>query len=99
MSGGIEGRPTAGVRYVLERAGDGRAPVGDTLVYRGFAHTPEADLPLEVTIALPGGATQARIEGGTAEMEKAAAALARAATKSELAEGTELPRKIVRWRG
>jgi hypothetical protein len=36
---------------------------------------------------------------GAAEMEKAAAALVRAATKAALAGGGALPRKIVRWRG
>ncbi|MFO0758708.1 MAG: hypothetical protein U0359_19605 [Byssovorax sp.] len=88
-------RPTAGVRLVVTRAEQDDARI----VYRGFAHLPGADLPIAVTVALPGGATHATVEGGSADLEKSAAALVRAATRAELAAGLPLPRKIVRWRG
>jgi hypothetical protein len=93
---GIVGRPTAGMRLTVERAED--AP--DTVIYRGFVHLPEHDVPAEARIALPGGAVKVALgEGGTPEMEKWAAALVRAATKAPLAAGGALPRKITRWRG
>jgi hypothetical protein len=93
---GITGRPTAGARLAVEKAEE-RA---DAVVYRGFVHLPDADVPAEVTVALPSGATRAALgEGGTAELEKTAAALVRAATKAQVAAGSALPRKIVRWRG
>jgi hypothetical protein len=92
---GITGRPTAGARLAVEKAEE-RA---DAVVYRGFVHLPEADVPAEITIELPSGATRAKLgELGTPELAKAAAALVRAATKAPLAGGTALPRKIVRWR-
>jgi hypothetical protein len=89
------GRPTEGARYVVERAEADATRV----IYRGTAHLPDADLPLEVTVALPSGATSASLPGAPPELEKAAAALIRAATKSAVASGAALPRKIVRWRG
>jgi hypothetical protein len=96
VSGGVIGRPSAGVRYALEKAEE----TSEAVRYRGFVHLPDADLPLEVRVDLPGGATHAEVgPGGTAEMEKAAAALVRAATKALVAAGGPLPRKIVRWRG
>jgi hypothetical protein len=99
-------RPSAGARYAVERAED--RP--DAVIYRGFVHLPDRDLPLEVQVARPSGAATARVgegarvgewarEKGVAELEKAAAALVRAATKAALASGGEPPRKIVRWRG
>jgi hypothetical protein len=95
---GIVGRPTAGARLVLELAEEGPG----ALVYRGFVHLPDADVPAEARIALPGGAVTMTLgEGGTAELEKVAAALTRAATKAATsgAGGAALPRKITRWRG
>ena len=92
---GVTGRPTAGARLVVEKAEETAAAI----VYRGVVHLPEADVPAEVTLALPGGAAQATLgEGGSPELEKAMAALVRAATKGLLASGGALPRKIVRWR-
>ena len=91
-------RPVAGVRYIVEWV---RADTPGEAVYRGFAHLPDADLPLEVRVALPGGATTASLEGpgeGRADLAKAAAALVRAATKPAVVAGTALPRRIVRWR-
>jgi hypothetical protein len=93
-------RPTAGARYAVERAEEHP----DRLIYRGAVHLPETEVPLEVTIALPSGATSAVLlaeppVGAPPEMAKAAAALVRAATKAELASAVPLPRKIVRWRG
>lgn len=85
-------RPSAGARYVLEKAEEGPLAV----IYRGFVHLPDADVPMEVRVELPGGATSARAAGAeAAALEKTAAALVRAATKG----GGALPRKIVRWRG
>jgi hypothetical protein len=95
-------RPTAGVRYALERA----EVTSTSVAYAGFAHLPDADVPLDVRIALPGGAVQASArpapgvtEARAADLAKVASALVRAATKSEIAAGQALPRKIVRWRG
>ena len=89
------GRPAGGARYIAELAESGEG----TVVYRGLVRLPDADLTLVATITLPGGATRATVEGGAAEHEKTAAALIRAATKSAVASGAELPRKIERWRG
>ncbi len=92
---GITGRPTAGMRLSVEKAEEG--PEGVT--YRGFVHLPEADVPAEVQVALPGGATRVTLgPGGSSEMETWAAALVRAATKGPATSGGALPRKIVRWR-
>jgi hypothetical protein len=93
---GIVGRPTAGSRLDLEKAGE----AGGSVTYRGFVHLPDADVTAEATVALAGGAvTVALGEGGTPEMQKWAAALVRAATKTPALAGAALPRKIVRWRG
>jgi len=89
------GRPVSGARYIVERAECGEGSV----VYRGLVRLPDADLPLEATVTLPSGATRAVVQGDAAEHEKTAAALIRAATKSAVASGEELPRKIERWRG
>jgi hypothetical protein len=90
------GRPVSGARYIVERAEVSE----ERVVYRGLVRLPDADLPLEVTVALPGGATRAAVQAGDAvEHEKTAAALIRAATKSAVAAKEELPRKIERWRG
>jgi hypothetical protein len=89
------GRPASGARYIAELAERGEG----TVMYRGLVRLPDADLPLTITITLPGGAARASVEGGTPEHEKTAAALVRAATKGAVASGEELPRKIERWRG
>jgi hypothetical protein len=88
-------RPSAGVRFVLER---GDQPRDGAWRYAGFAHVPGGDLPAEVAVSVPSGATTARVEG-RADLEPAAAALVRAATKSAVAAGGTPPRKVVRWRG
>jgi hypothetical protein len=99
-------RPSAGARYSVTWAEQDARRV----IYRGFVHLPDADLPLEIQIDLPGGATRASFllaEPGPAlpagkepaELEKEAAALVRSATKTAVAAGSALPRKIVRWRG
>jgi hypothetical protein len=86
---GITGRPTAGSRLALEKAGEGEGAV----IYRGFVHRPDADIPAEAKV-VPGSPVVVTLgEGGDAETEKWAAALVRAATKGAA------PRKIVRWRG
>ncbi len=87
------------------------APEGpnDAVMYRGFAHLPDEDVPLAIRVALPSGATTAELpdrggEGSPSaddrdrDLAKAAAALIRSATKSAVSAGGPLPRKIVRWR-
>lgn len=97
-----ERRPTSGVRYALERTHVDPAQV----TYEGFAHLPDADVPLVVYIELPAGTVRATAtpldvvpEAHAAALAKTAGPLVRAATKSEIAAGHALPRKIVRWRG
>lgn len=92
---GVTGRPAAGARLAVEKAEE----TDTAVVYRGFVHLPDADVPATVTIELPGGATKATLgEGGSPDLEKQAAALVRAATKALVTAGSPLPRKIVRWR-
>lgn len=103
-------RPAAGVRYALSRAED--VDASSASIYRGFAHLPDVDLPLEVRIASEGAdaggegraSVTARIEGGAegvdvAGLEKASAALVKAALRAARDAGRPLPRRIVRWRG
>ena len=92
---GIAGRPTAGARLSVVKAEE----EPDAVIYRGFVHVPEADIPAEARIDLAGGPVKLTLgAGGTPELEKTAAALVRAATKSLVASGGALPWKIVRWR-
>lgn len=98
----MSARPTAGVRYAVERMRVEPTEV----VYEGFAHLPDADVPLTVRVEMPGGAVRATVapsevvtEQRAADFAKAVTALVRAATKAEVAAGQALPRKIVRWRG
>src|SRR5262245_44806952 len=90
---GATGRPASGARYVLERASE----TAERVVYSGFVHLPDADIPISVEVALPGGGTRAEV--GEPELGRVAAALVRSATKSAVQAGRALPRKIVRWRG
>jgi hypothetical protein len=97
-------RPTAGVRYALERASE----EGPTTIYRGFAHVPDRDLPLEVSVTRPEGegageravvrASLGAASADAADLEKEAAALVKAAARAARDAGRGLPRKIVRWR-
>lgn len=98
-------RPSAGVRYVLERAEE----TASAIVYRGFAHLPDRDLALDVRIELPSGAAKAQVADrqGSAEdlvgrIEQFAARLVRSATKTSVQTSDKgratPPRKIVRWR-
>jgi hypothetical protein len=92
---GISGRPTAGARFVFEKAEE--SP--EAVVYRGFVHLVATDVPVEATVELPSGAVKVSLgEGGTPDLVKAGAALLRAATKGPAASGGSLPRKVVRWR-
>ncbi len=95
-------RPTSGVRYALERTSADEHEV----IYEGFAHLPDQDVPLRFRVALAGGgvafAALARDEAPhprTPEFAKVATSLVRAATKAEVMASLPLPRKIVRWRG
>jgi hypothetical protein len=94
----IVGRPTAGLRLSLEKAREDADAA--SVAYRGMVHLPDADVPADVVVALPGGAVTVTLgEGGTPALEKTTSALVRAATKALAAGGSPLPRKIVRWRG
>jgi len=99
-------RPTAGVRYAVERSED----EGPVIVYSGFAHLPDADVPLVVRIEDDAsGRTNvvAKVDdaGSIADgadgaaLERAAAALIKAAARGARDAGRALPRRIVRWRG
>lgn len=100
---GIVGRPRTGVRFAFERVEGVEA--GAT-VYRGFAHLPDDDVPIEVRLRDGGGEARVDTTGQTARadglrpeaqlraLEKVALALVRAGAKN-LATA---PRKIVRWR-
>ena len=97
-------RPTTGVRYAVERSAvDGRA-----VIYKGFAHLPDADVPLVVRVEEEGadGRTnvvakvdEAGFVGDGPAIERAAAALIKAAARGARDAGRTLPRRIVRWRG
>jgi hypothetical protein len=92
----LTGRPSTGARLsvVLSEQTETLAK------YRGFVHLPDADVPIDVSIDVPGGAVRATLgEGGTPDLTKAATLLVRAATKAELAARAPLPRRITRWRG
>jgi hypothetical protein len=99
-------RPTAGVRYALERSDEDST----TTIYRGFAHVPDADLPLEVRVSRPAESSadravvQAKVEvpgepRDSTAIEKEAAALVKAASRAARDANRPLPRRIVRWRG
>lgn len=77
--------PTTGARYVLVRE---ESPEG--LAYRGHVHLPDRQLACVVRVDAAGDWT-AEVEGGDADLAKAAAALVRAGSKGS-------PRKITRWR-
>lgn len=97
-------RPTAGIRYAVERIGVD----GQTVIYSGFAHLPDADVPLVVRVEqdAPDGRTNVVVKmdetssvNDGAAIERAAAALIKAAARGARDAGRELPRRIVRWRG
>jgi len=97
-------RPTAGVRYAVERSGTD----GQTVIYSGFAHLPDADVPLVVRVEQEGADGRANVivkidENSSvadgAALERAAAALIKAAARGARDAGRELPKRIVRWRG
>jgi hypothetical protein len=99
---GVTGRPTTGARLSVELAEEGP----EALIYRGFVHLPDADVPAEARVELPSGAVKMTLgPGGTPALERVSAALVRAATKAAVAGagagagGGVLPRKIARWRG
>ncbi|MBK9263573.1 MAG: hypothetical protein IPM54_27680 [Polyangiaceae bacterium] len=97
-------RPTAGVRYAVERSGE----EGSVVTYRGFAHLPDADIPLVVrvehddadgkTTVVANVEDAAHVADGPG-LERAAAALVKAAARASRDAGRALPRRIVRWRG
>jgi hypothetical protein len=97
-------RPLAGVRYAVERCGQ----EGSVVVYSGFAHLPDVDLPLVVRVEQDDaeGRTNVVATVDDAEhvadgpaIERAAAALIKAAARGARDAGRSLPRRIVRWRG
>lgn len=97
-------RPTTGVRYAVERTG----AEGKSVIYSGFAHLPDADVPLVVRVeeedADGRASVVAKLDDAVsvadgAAIERAAAALIKAAARSARDSGRALPRRIVRWRG
>ena len=105
-----ESRPAAGVRYALSRV-DGEGGGEGQALYRGFAHLPGADVPIEVRVQAPAGeggagAAEARVDEAAlpegapeaAELAREAAALLKAAVRPALSAGRAPPRKVVRWR-
>jgi hypothetical protein len=103
----VEEEPGASVGEVGQVGAIGQVaePRVNIVIYKGFVHLPEAAIPVEVRLELPGGEARAALgegsEGGASrkEIERLAAAFVRSATKSAAASGWPLPRKIVRWRG
>jgi hypothetical protein len=93
-------KPTFGVRYVVDYVdGEGTAEAR----YHGMAHLPEGSIAIDLKVA-PGG-VKAELAASPLlsperrrELEKEAAALVRSATKSAIASGAVLPRRIARWR-
>jgi molybdopterin-binding protein len=78
---------------ILEEATD------NVLVYRGFAHLPDADVAAEARVELPAYVATAILgEGATRELERACAAQVRAVVKAALAEIGSAPRRVARWR-
>lgn len=69
MTTQAELRPTAGARYVLERDPAG-GEVGE-VVYRGFVHLPDADVPIEVRVRARGeeGGSVAPLAPGVARVD------------------------------
>jgi hypothetical protein len=99
--GGYSGRPAHGLRLEIVRDDD--ASLQAAVVYRGYAHLPDRSVALECTARTEGVdvALDARAgldDGDRRSLEKHVAALVRAATRSELANGDPLPQRIARWR-
>jgi hypothetical protein len=92
-------RPAFGARYAVDRV-DGEP--GADVLYRGFVHLPDADLPLVVRVGEAGATAVVEAPSAPpparAELERAAASLVRAAVRAPLAEARTPPRRIVRWR-
>jgi hypothetical protein len=97
-------RPTSGIRYAVERNG----AEGETVFYSGFAHFPDADVPIEVRVEQPDAdgrsnvvvkVNDAGFVGDGPAIERTAAALIKAAARGARDAGRDLPRRIVRWRG
>lgn len=96
-------RPTTGVRYAVEQ----RGVEGKAVIYSGFAHLPNVDVPLVVRVEDDdvSGRTNVAVNAEEAAgadgpaLERAAAALIKAAARSARDAGRALPKRIVRWRG
>lgn len=97
-------RPTTGVRYAVERSDVD----GAVVIYNGFAHLPGADVPLIVRVEHDDVEGRANVVAKVDDVsgvfdgpaiERAAAALIKAAARSARDAGRALPRRIVRWRG
>lgn len=97
-SGPYQGQPEHGVRFELICAEGGGA--GADAVYRGHAHTAQGSVPVVVQARRAGASAEASCDDAALAqaLARAASALVRAATRSELEAGQALPRKIVRWR-
>lgn len=97
-------RPTAGIRYAVEQTNVD----GAIVTYNGFAHLPDADVPLVVRVEQDEAAGKTNVVvkaepvteiADASAIERTAAALIKAAARGARDAGRALPRKIVRWRG
>ena len=100
-SGPDKALPENGVRFELVRNEPRSA--SDEILYEGHAHTSSGSFALRVTVTSE--AARASLSGvsdlspeAAESLEKSAAALVRAATRTRIGEGRPTPRKIVRWR-
>jgi hypothetical protein len=92
---GLTGRPDHGLR--IEVALDEAASSAERAVYRGHLHLPDRSVAIEA-VATTTALSMTWAEPVDPAHEKTAAALLRAATRSELAAGLPVPRTIARWR-
>ena len=96
----------SGVRYLVLRVDDPRER-GETsghIRYEGSVEAHGQRFELAVNLSLPEGTATSSLTAPALQqaerdkLQRAAAALVRAATRSGVAEGRPVPRKIHRWR-
>ena len=92
---GIVGdRPESGLRIEVERPSGGRAPWR----YAGEAVTPGERFRIEACVEAGGTVTVRVLDGAPAGLTERVRLLLRAAVRHAHDEGTDPPRRIVRWR-
>jgi hypothetical protein len=92
----IGDHPAHGLRFDLERPGSTAPPWN----YRGFAFSPDARFPLEVTVHADGDVRVSTDASAPADLAEKTRLLFRALYKqADKAAGGAPPRKVVRWRG